>query len=279
MRAILFIFLWLSLCFSKDTIMVSLPVEKYFVKQIVQDKFDIQPLVFEEPYGSKYIPSTLAYIASETAVMYFKIGLWDEENWLKNIKSKNPNIKIYDFNHNITLDEDYLNTWLDPINAQKQLKNIYKFMAQYDPKNEEFYKKNYLKAFNHIASIDYQIRVYMQHTHSKIFISFNRSYHYFAKRYKLKNIVQTVDLLSYIDKTAIDIINQIERENTKIAFIPTNYFPKSLVKHLKKDLKYKIVKLSVIDSDWEYIVFTLAKSLQITQKENNVHPNNKKRVR
>ena len=248
-----------SILNAKDTIMVSIPPQKFFVEQIVKDKFNVKALMDDHIFSSPYKPSAQQYIWSEDAKIFFTIGLDEEKKWIQNIKINNPSIKIFSTIENIKLIKNDNHVWLDPFKVRIQAKNMLKEIIKLDKINAKFYQKNYLLFVNKISSLDYQIKSIFRKHKMDNFMTFNPAWSYFAKRYKIKQIEIEANILSTKKQNSIQIINQINRYRSNILFIPEYYFPKKILHNINLASKITIVKMSPLRYNWSENLLNFAK--------------------
>jgi zinc transport system substrate-binding protein len=258
MRVLFFNLILLSFVFSKDTIIVSVPPQKYFVEQIVKNKFNVKSMMDEDSILPNYHPTAQQYIWTENAKAYFTTGIFDEKIWIKTIKITNSNIKIFNIAQNIKIKAGYSYIWLDPTKVRIQAKNILNAVIKLDNKNKKFYRKNYFAFVNKVSRIDYQIRSILKKTKYKYFLIFEPTYYYYAKRYKLNQIQINADPFSANKTNILSIITQINKYDGGVLLIPKYHFPKQTLKIIYKT-KAIIVPYSHLEYNWEDNIINLAK--------------------
>ncbi len=258
--------IFISQLIAKDTIMVSIPPQKYFVEQIAKDKFTVCSMLKDTAQSIDYTPTTNAYILSDNAIGYFKIGIYNEEKWIKKIQLTNKNIQLFDTNINVKTYKSDIYTWLDPKLVRIQAKNILNGLIKLNPENKDFYKQNYFKFVNRISRIDYQIRSLLRNHKKEAFAIFDPTWSYFTRRYELKQIEILEDPLDTSDENIMGIINIIKRVDTNILFIPTYNFPTLLYKQLSQKTKIILAPINDLDYNWENNILSMAK---IIANQNN----------
>ena len=262
MKKLIFLFcLFATTIMAKDILMVSVPPQKYFVEQIAKDKFEVVSMMDTNSILPTFAPPSLKYIYASKAKAYLKTGMPDEELWLSKIKNKNKNIYTFDLNEN---NKDYLSisefySWLDPIIAKTQIKNILNALIQIDSKNEEFYKKNYLKFTNKISSLDYQIRSIFKKHKLNNFIVFSPVWTYFCKRYKINQLEIDIDIYTTNEKEITQILQRITSLLAKVIILPKDYFPKRLYDKIANKNGIEVASISHLAYNWEENLLNLAK--------------------
>ncbi|MCK5111639.1 MAG: zinc ABC transporter substrate-binding protein [Arcobacteraceae bacterium] len=260
--------IFISQLFAKDTLIVSIPPQKYFIEQIAKDNFNIKSMMDDDSILPTYKPTAQQYVWTENAIAYFKIGMYDEKKWIKKIKIKNKTIQTFDTNLNTQkyLISNDINTWLDPVIVKIQAKNILNSLTHLDPKNKKFYRDNYFKFMNNISRLDYQLKVLFKKNIRNHFIVFMPSWSYFSKRYNLKQLEINADPFSADKENIIEILNQINKYTSNIVFIPKYYFPKVLFNKVDEKYDTVVVPISPLEYDWADNLLNIAKIIAYQQK-------------
>jgi zinc transport system substrate-binding protein len=261
-------YIFISHLYAEDTLIVSIPPQKYFVEQIVKDKYTVKSMMDDTSILPSYQPTSQQYMWTENAKAYFKIGMYDEKYWIQRIRMKNKHIQTFDTNLNTqkySIPND-INTWLDPIIVKIQVKNILNAMVKIDPTNEVFYRKNYFKFMNKISSLDYQLKSLFRKNRRNNFIVFVPSWAYFCKRYNVQQLEIDADPFVASKENIIGILNQITRYVSNVIFIPKYYFPKKLFKRIDKKEQTVIVPVSHLEYDWANNLLNIAKIIAYQPK-------------
>ena len=258
--------IFLTSLIAKDTILVSVPPQQYFVEQIAKDNFNIKSMMDENSILPTYKPTSQQYVWAEDAIAYFRIGMYDENEWIKSIKVTNKKIKVFDTTINVKKKAINPYIWLDPMLVRIQAKNIYNALVKLDSNNQAFYKKNYLSFVNHLSRIDYQIRTILKKRRRHSFIIYEPIWYYYAKRYNIKQIELEADPYSLDDKNILYIINQLNRLASNIMFIPNYYVPKEFFKRVEPKTKVILVPFSHLAYNWEENIMNITKIITYQSK-------------
>ncbi len=250
----------------KDTIIVSAPPQVYFIKQIAKENFIVKSMMESTSTLTTYNPTAKHYMATETAIAYLKINMYNEKDWISKIKILNKDIKTFDTTINIDkyIIENNIYSWLDPMLVRIQAKNILNILIELDEENTEFYKKNYRTFVNSITSLDYQIKSIFKHKREHVFMTFQPVWGYFAKRYKIKQLEINVDFQSEKEGVAKKILNIAIKNSTKVLFIPTYYFPKRLFNEINEKARVSIIPISYLEYDWYNNLLNVARVISYT---------------
>ncbi|WP_187647265.1 metal ABC transporter solute-binding protein, Zn/Mn family [Nitrosophilus labii] len=277
----LFLFLALSL-FANETICVSILPQKFFVKKITKDRFDIEVMVppgsSPATYGVK--PKQLKSI--KKAKIYFAIGVPFERAWLKRFKSVNEHLKIVDsgkyvkkipmiHHHHDEHDEhdekehkhENLDPhiWMAPPLVMLQARVILEEIVKIDPKNEDFYIKNYKEFIKELAAIDTQILKRLKNIKQKEFIVYHPSFGYFAYVYGLKQIAIEKEGKEPTAKYLKKIVDFAKKEKIKVIFVEPQFSKKSAM-FLAKKIGAKVETIDPLSYEWDKNIFKVVEAIE-----------------
>lgn len=150
---------------DKPQIMVSLFPQYDIIRQIAQDKVDVELFlpVGSEPHNYEPSASTLMKIMEADLFVYSSDGL---EPWVKRLVEGNApdDLIILDASNGITLlkedhgaeEEEELDPhyWLDPLNMIIMSESILNALIEIDPDNEGFYRDNANKYIVSLNELD-----------------------------------------------------------------------------------------------------------------------------
>lgn len=258
--------IFISQLYAKDTIIVSVPPQKYFIEQIAKDNFNIKSMMDDDSILPDYKPTAQQYIWTENAIAYFKINMFDENEWINTIKITNKKLQTFDTTLNIKKKTISPYIWLDPMLIRIQAKNILNYLIKLDNKHKEFYRNNYFTFVNKLSRIDYQIRTIFKKNRRNHFMVFNPVWDYFAKKYNLKQLEINADPFSDKESNIISILNQINRSASNILFIPKYYFPKKLLKEITSNTKVVVVPFSHLTYNWKDNMLNITKLIAYQPK-------------
>jgi len=154
-----------------------------FTKEIGREKVDVTLLVPSgvEPHDWEPTIKDLQLLQQADVIIINGIGF---ENWIDNIDSINSDVKVVDTSIGISILESDPHIWLNPVMAQKQVKNIVDSLSKVDPLNEKYYKQNGISYIKKLDELDNKIS-YELSSCKKDFISFHDAFSYFANQYDL----------------------------------------------------------------------------------------------
>ena len=234
-----------TLLFANINTVVSIVPQKTFLKAIGGDKINVSIMVKpgNSPHTYEPKPSQMKDIAN--ADIYFTIGVEFEHVWLDKFKNTNNSMKIIDLakgvekmpmaehNHHHgheakkhtvytedTKDEKSLDPhiWTNPRNVKIIAKNILEALKDKDPKNSDYYIKNYNDFIILIEKTNSSIKEILKESASKKFMVFHPSWSYFAKEYNLKQLAMELEGKSPKPKELIMLLKEAKEEKITVIF-------------------------------------------------------------
>ncbi len=159
--------------------------------------------------------------------------------------------------------------WLDPINAQKQAKNILNGLIQADPKNQVAYEANARRYFKELEKLDQEFKTQIESLKNKNLITFHDAFVYLAQRYQFKYIGCIEDFPSkspspQILKSTVDLIR---KHQVKTVFVEAGYSQRSL-QSIARESGAKIATLDTLEvgeSEAEAYLKRMRSNLEILQ--------------
>jgi zinc transport system substrate-binding protein len=191
-----------------------------FAQNVGGDKVTVSILVPEtvDVHDFEPTPSSISAVSTADVLIYNGVGL---EPWIANIvtASDNPDLIQVDTSQGITLmpvmqqfqnnDMTYdPHIWLNPVDAQQQVRNILKGLIQVDPANSEYFTQNANTYIAKLDALNQQAINATSNTATSRFVTFHEAFVYFANQY---NITQVPILGPFEEEpSASDIQNVID---------------------------------------------------------------------
>lgn len=291
MKKIIFfsLILFSSLAFAKNGVAVSILPQMSFVQKIAKDKIDVTLMVEPGSSPHSYEPKASQMVALSKAKIYFSIGVEFENVWLPKFKSQNPNLRFVSMNdgvskiemagHNHHEEEHHHHgndghkeetahnedvdphTWTSPKNVKIMAQNIYKTLAEIDPINEKYYKRNLNEFIKEINITDAKIKSILKDLEPKAkFMVFHPSWGYFANEYNLIQIAVEVNGKHPKPREMIKIIEEAKEENVRVIFTQPEFSDKS-ARIIAKEAKVKVIKTSPLSAQWSQNLINMAKAI------------------
>jgi zinc transport system substrate-binding protein len=222
---------------TKIKVVVSIYPLADFVNNVGRDKVEVITLLpaGASPHTYEPTPSQLKDIAEAKLFVENGAGL---EFWAEKVvtAAANPELVIVDTSKGIELlagDEltevGNPHIWLDPVLAQKQVRDIRDALIGVAPENEDFYQENTESYLERLDSLDKEIKQEVNLFTTKGFVCFHPAWAYFAQRYGLNQIAAIEEspgkepTPEYIRR----IIDQVRELGIKAIFAEPQFNPKA----------------------------------------------------
>jgi ABC-type Zn uptake system ZnuABC Zn-binding protein ZnuA len=155
--------------------------------------------------------------------------------------------------------------WTSPANVKIMAKNIYTTLSNKDPKNKEYFKKNYIKFLQEITNTDMKIRkILVDLDAGSKFMVFHPSWGYFASDYSLIQMVIEVEGKEPKPKALQEIISKARKENIQAIFAQEEFSDKS-AKVIASQLNIKVVKETPLALHWSENLIKMANAIANTK--------------
>ena len=151
--------------------------------------------------------------------------------------------------------------WTSPSKVKIIAKNIYTTLSKQDPKNREYFKKNYLKFLQEISNTDMKIsKILSDLDAGSKFMVFHPSWGYFSNDYSLTQMVIEVEGKNPKPKALQKIIDKARAENIKVIFAQKEFSDKS-AKVIADELNIKVIKETPLAADWSANLIQMATAI------------------
>ena len=119
--------------------------------------------------------------------------------------------------------------WLDPLLAQKQVKDIRDALIQVDPQNKDYYEANAASYLAELAALDTELQQRISQFRFKAFISFHAAWSYFALRYGLmeEGVIEESPGREPSAALIKELIDKVKELGVKAVFAETQFNPKA----------------------------------------------------
>ncbi|MFP4333486.1 MAG: metal ABC transporter solute-binding protein, Zn/Mn family [Campylobacterales bacterium] len=281
---ILLMMFFASSLLAKQTYIVSIIPQKALLEEIVQDRADVAVMVKKGQSPHTYEPKPSQMKELSEAKVYFSIGVEFENIWLDRFKSQNKNLVIsksdrgiekidmethkehhQDHNHHHGHQHEHNHgtkdphIWLNTQNSKAIAKNMLETLKQEEPKNADFYEKNYQLVVKKIDSINNEIKQTLKNTPPKsAFMVFHPSYGYFAKEYNLVQLPIEIEGKNPKPKELTRIIEEAREEQVKAIFAQPE-FSQKFADVISKELNIEVKRFSPLSPDYLDNLLSMAK--------------------
>lgn len=262
---------------KKQTIFVSIEPQKFFLENIVKDKFEVNTIIPDGSNPEAYDPTPAQMVAVGKSKLYFKIGYLNFENaWISNIQKNNPLLKISNcsksiqpisptddgHHHDHSHDGPDPHLWSSPKTALIIAQNMRDEIINFDPANKSFYENNYKELAATIYETDSIIKTYLEKAPSRSFIIYHPALSYFANEYNLCQFSIEHEGKQPTPVELKALVNLAKTENIKVVFIQAEYDAKN-AETVAKEIGAKVVPINLLSYNWNEEMIKIAKALAL----------------
>ena len=270
MRKLLLLFALFAFALAKETILVSIAPQSYFVQQIAQGAVDVVTLVPPGASPATYSLKPSQLSAIKRAKIYLTIGVPFEKAQMERIKSANPALRIIDstkYIQKVPMEAHHHehegldpHVWLAPNLATQLARTTLEALIKLEPAKAEEFLHNYQKLVAKIASIDAKIYALMLGSKRKAFLVYHPSFGYFARSYGLVQLSIESEGKEPKMQELARLIQKAKKLGIKTIFIEPQ-FPKRSAKFLAAKLGAKIVVIDPLAPDWDENMLRIARAI------------------
>jgi zinc transport system substrate-binding protein len=171
-----------------------------FAQNVGGDKVTVSILVPEtvDVHDFEPTPSSISAVSIADVLIYNGVGL---EPWIQNIvsASENTNLKQVDTSQGITLlpvaqqfqsgNQTYdPHIWLNPVDAQQQVRNILQGLIKADPADSQYFTQNAETYIAKLDALNQQAINATTNTATNRFVTFHEAFSYFANQYNITQV-------------------------------------------------------------------------------------------
>ena len=229
-----------------NVLTVTIEPQRYFLEQIVGDKFQVNTLVPPGSSPETYEPSPSAMIKLGNSRAYFKVGFLGYENvWTGKLAENNPDLKIVDcsvgiepvygghghhdhsheaadHSHNQT-DAADPHVWSSAKNAVLFSQNMLNAVVELDVENADLYRANFEKLTQKIAETDSALTRLLKDIPTRSFIVYHPALAYLARDYNLTQHSIEFEGKNPSPAQMKELVDLAKAENIKIVFVQQEF--------------------------------------------------------
>ena len=258
---------------EKRMITVSILPQKFMLKKIVGDRFEISCMLNEGNNPEAYEPSMTHLMNIEHSVAYFCIGyIGFEDAIVGKAHVNNPNLKIFNTSKGVEVirgthfspegehNEADPHLWTSVANAIKISQNMLAAVVELDPDNADEYTRNFNTFQSELDSLDSRIKSQLAGKQGSAFLVWHPSLSYFARDYGLRQVS-----LEYEGKEIpIDKLKQnidAARESGAHVLFVQREFDSRQAETIGEELGVKMVKINPMNYNWETELENIANAI------------------
>lgn len=263
-----------------NSLVVTIEPQRYFLEQIVGDKFEVTSLTTTGSNPESFDPAPSQMIALNNSKAYFKIGFLGIENTLVEKVKDETKLNIVDCSKNIDIieeehhhhdhEEAHSHThghaggdphyWSSISSAKIILKNMLDAVILLDNENKDFYTENYQKEINKINHTDSIIQSALENSNNKAFIIYHPALSYFAREYNLEQLSIEQDGKNPSPAQLKNLIDEALKKNVQAVFIQQEFDTKN-TEVIAKQLNAKTYSINLLTYDWHEEMIKIANTI------------------
>ena len=247
----------------KRVITVSIEPQRYFVKQIVGDRFKVETMVSKNSNPESYDPTLKQIVDLNNSESYFEMGsgLGYENSWMQKITKNAPHLLIYNasIGMKFTVNKDP-HVWESVVNGNIIAENVCRMLVQLDKNNETYYIQQTM-AFKKKLSLLNDSIVKILKGSDKAFVTYHPSLTYFARDYKLKQIAIEDNGKSPSTAQLQKVIETAKQNHVHIVFVQKE-FDAHNAEIVAKAINAKVVVIDPLAYAWDKQMIYIARQLK-----------------
>lgn len=261
---------------KKNALTVSIPPQKYLLKKIVGDKFEVYSLLAPGTNPEHYDPSINHLTGLQYSKAYFRIGnIGFETASIQKIIENFPDVEIINSANGISYiygthnhhhggrhshDADP-HVWTSVKNAKIIAKNMYDAIIILDPNNKNYYTKRFNILNTELDNLNDSISKKLQNHKGETFIVWHPSLSYFAKDYELNQLSIEYEGKEISAKQLQQKIDVAKALSPKIFFFQKEYDSRQS-EIINNEIGTKLIPVNLLSEEWDkemlYITNALA---------------------
>jgi len=276
MKAIFFLFIVLLFPFYSfsEGVITSISPVKFFIDKIAPGT---KTLVLVKPGrdAHSYDPKPSEMIAVSKADLYLKIGLPEENIWLKKLISMNKNINILDISYGIKRynmidrEDNHAHSregmldphiWLSPMNSLIICRNITKVFCEKNKELSSSYLENFKSLSKQIIDLDIKIKKLFLNKKEHDFLVFHPAWGYFSRDYGLTQISIEKEGKSPKSKDLMQLINYCKNHNINTLFVQPER-NSQVSNSMASNLSANIVTIDPLAYNWIKNIYDVAEKI------------------
>lgn len=264
---------------NTPVVTVSIEPQRYFVEQIVGDKFTVNTIVPAGTSPETYDPTPSQMVNLGKSALYFKVGYLGYENaWGENLAENNIDVKVINTSENIKLIEadDYSveigggnnpenhhhhgvdpHIWSSPKSALIMAKNMLDALVAVDVENQKLYRDNFNKLEAKVVETDKKINELLEDAPVKSFIIYHPALGYFARDYGLTQYSIEFEGKSPSPQQLKEMVDFAHKQKIKTIFVQKGFDTKN-AESLAKEIGASIHSINPLTYDWSNELIKIA---------------------
>ncbi|MCP4400597.1 MAG: zinc ABC transporter solute-binding protein [bacterium] len=259
---------------EKVRVMVSIPPQSYFVRQIGGELVEVSSMLPEGGLPHTYEPTPKQMRTLSKANMYVKTGIEFEGAWWGKILAANPNMHVVNSMEGIALLEGHAeheegkhethaydpHIWLSPKLVKIQAESIYEGLVLLAPDNQAYYAVRKSEFLTALDELDREIRDRFSTLATRKFLIFHPSWVYFADEYDLEQIPIEAEGKEPSAAEMVRIMKMAKDDGISVIFVQPQSSRRS-AETIARQIGAKVEVLDPLAADWLNNMRKVAKTL------------------
>ena len=254
---------------EKPAVTVTISPYKYFVDQIAEGKVDVNVMVSNGNNPETYEPYAQQMMELSKSALYLKVGsIGFEQTWMKKLQDNAPDMKVIDTSVGIkpaktpggNIDP---HVWMSCSNARIIASNILKALCELEPKNKDFFEKNYLSLLSIIDKRDSTIKESFKKNPDLVrkFVIYHPILTYFARDYQLEQLAIEEEGREPSAAQLKSLIERARKEKIKFCLIQAEFANRNTTTFIKES-HTKPMNINPLQGDWNWAMQEAAAAVQ-----------------
>lgn len=249
---------------KKNTLTVSIPPQKYLLKKIVGNKFEVYSLLPPGMNTEHYDPTINQLSSLQKSKAFFRIGnIGYETASIQKISENFPDVEIintakgisyiygtHNHHHGRHHHDVDPHIWSSVKNAKIIAKNMYDAIIVLDPSNKKLYTQNFENLNNELDALNDSIAKQLESHKGETFIVWHPSLSYFARDYGLKQLSIEYEGKEISAKQLQTKIDAAKATNPKIFFFQKEYDSRQS-EVISNEIGTKLIPVNLLSEDWK----------------------------
>lgn len=257
---------------------VTIEPQRYFLEQIVGDKFKVISLVPSGANPESFDPTPSQMMALDNSRGYFRIGFLGIESSLIDKIKNQSSLEIANCSKGITIigdDHDHSSEeslhhdgheggdphyWSSITSAKQILNNMYDMIIKIDTSNQIVYTNNYNNELQKINNTDSIIKSYLSQSDTKAFVIYHPALSYFADEYNLEQLSIEHDGKNPSPTQLKKLIDEAKEKKVKVVFIQAEFDSKN-AEVIANQIGAATYSINLLSYDWHAEMINIAKAI------------------
>jgi zinc transport system substrate-binding protein len=272
-------------------VFVSVPPQKYIVKQVGGDHVRVTTLVSPGQTPHTFEPTPKQVVQLSQADVYLRTGMQFENQLAEKVSSTLGDRKIVDLRQGLELvhhecehrhegkheghdhhhPEIDPHIWMNPRLVKKQAETIKKVLSELDPAHAEDYEKNCRQFQDRLSEVDRKIARILEPLKGKEFFVYHPAFGYFAQAYGLEQVAVEIGGRQPTARQIQQLIEKAQRNKVRLIFVQPQFSSQS-AEVIARRIDGAVVPLNALAEDYMENLLHIAKEIKKALSEETTRP-------